>query len=223
MPVNPSVYNGIIPQANDFLSISQGQILNNFGAIQSLIQTDHTDFPSGTKTAGQHDRVSFTVQTSPPAQNLPNRANWVAGQVGMYSALNGTTNQNELYINKTNQATVKQIPATASVLSVTSAPGNHITGWTYLPSGILLKWGNSQQFSGLLNIQVNGIANQPDFLGVMSIQVTTEGTNTSDVDRFVRLVSTWNIPANNYFQVYASFRTQVGATTASCEWLAIGY
>lgn len=225
MSVNPSLYNGIIPQANDLLSISQGQLLNNFGAIQSLIQTDHTDFPSGTATAGQHDRVSFTVQTSPPAQNLPNRANWVAGQVGMYSALNGTTNQNELYINKTNQATVKQIPATASVLSITSAPGNNIAGWTYLPSGILIKWGSTGVLTNKANVTVNGIAGQPDFAGVMSIQVTTQASGATVVDpnTFVTLLTGWNIPANPYFTVWVGQRTSTTPGNGGCQWLAIGY
>lgn len=219
MPVNPALYNGVIPQSTDLLSISQGQILNNFGAIQSLIDTDHVDFASGTATAGQHDRISFTVQTSPPAQNLPNRANWVAGQVGMYSALNAVTNKNELYINKTNQATVTQIPATASVLSVTSAPAALSSGWTYLPSGILLKWAANVVANGQTVITFPVGANIPAFTTCITVLVQIANGGAGDVNQAIRLTGV----NPTTFNVYGSNRTTTGATAVTFTYLAIGY
>lgn len=224
MPVNPQLYNGTIPQGNDPLDISQPEILNNFGAIMTLIDNDHADFALGSGVAGQHNRVSFIAQSASPPTGTTVSPSFLAGQVGVYTFFNATTSQNELYVNKLNQATTVQIPVTASVLSITSAPGNNVFGWTYLPSGLLLKWGTQTGISGIQNIIVNGGGLGPNFSGVMQIQITTTNTTPSDPGTFVTLANNWNIPANSFFQVYGSIRTTVAPSVgASCSWLAIGY
>lgn len=220
MPVNPALYNGVIPQSGDFLSISQGQILNNFGAIQSLIDTDHVDFSSGTAVAGQHDRISFTVQTSPPAQNLPNRANWVAGQVGLYSSLNATTNKNELYINKTNNSGIVQIPGTASILGTSNpTPGafGNATGWTMLPSGIKMVWGT---FTGSGASQTITLVGAQQFATtILSVQLTVIGNSTTAVQALARV----RVIAANSFDAVVSDVTGSTFSTANVMFLAIGY
>lgn len=224
MPVDPAVYLSGIPLGPDALSLSQGELLNNFGAIESLIDNDHADFALGLGVAGQHNRVSFQTQAASPPAGTVVSPSFTAGQVGLYSFLNTTTNKNELYVNKLNQATTVQIPLTASVLSGTSAPGNNVFGWTYLPSGVLLKWGTMTAISGSANVTVNGGGLGPNFAGVMQIQITTTNTSAADPDHFVTLANNWNIPGNAFFQVYGSSRSATGASVnASCSWLAIGY
>lgn len=224
MPTNPTLYDSTIPTGPQQLSQSQGDLLNNFGAVEALIDNDHADFATGAGVAGQHNRVSFQTQAASPPAGTVLSPSFTAGQIGLYSFLNTTTNKNELYVNKLNQATTVQIPLTASTLSATSAPGNNVFGWTYLPSGILLKWGTKTGISGSANITVNGGGLGPNFAGVMQIQITTTNTTASDPDQFVTLANNWNIPTNAYFQVYGSSRSATGASVnASCSWLAIGY
>ena len=224
MPVDPAFYDATIPTAPQKLTLSQGDLLNNFGAIESLIDNDHADFQTGLGVAGQHNRVSFQTQAASPPAGTAVSPSFTAGQLGLYSFLNATTNKNELYVNKLNQATTVQIPATASELSITSAPGNNVFGWTYLPSGILIKWGTKTAISGSANVTVNGGGLGPNFAGVMQIMVTTTNTTASDPDQYVTLANNWNIPVNAYFQVYGSSRSSTGASVnASCSWLAIGY
>ena len=122
-------YQPNIPASTDLLSDSQSDIQGNFQAIQTLIDVNHYDFASANQ--GKHFAISMPAQASSPA------IAFAAGEVGLYSYVNATTSQNELYINKTNQATVTQIPATASSLSITSAPVQGTAGWSYLPSGII--------------------------------------------------------------------------------------
>jgi hypothetical protein len=203
-------YNANIPQPGDQLSQSQSDLLNNFQALQTLIDINHIDFASPDQ--GKHKWVTFPVQSAAP----PIAFN--AGELGLYSFLNPTTNQNELYINKTNQVTVTQIPTTASILSVNSNPGLSVPGWTYLPSGILIKWG-----SGTANGSTNAIfpvsANIPVFTNVMNMSVTTAYNNTSDGDGFVRLSSFTNVG----FNVYGSARTTVSTKSVLFQYMAIGY
>lgn len=123
-----------IPQPTDQISISQGNILNNFGILGAIAGNTNPASTSINNTSG-FNFINFPVNTIPPIT-------FPAGNIGLYAGLNPTTSQNELYINKTNQATVTQIPATASILSITSAPASATAGWTYLPSGLIIQWGS---------------------------------------------------------------------------------
>ena len=209
MPVPTTSYLPNIPQSTDLLSNSQLALLNNFGAIQTLIDVDHVDFAKA--TAGQHNQVSLVVQSPAPT--------FSAGQVGIYSFLNSITNQNELYINKTNQATIVQIPATASVLSVTSAPSALTAGWTYLPSGILLKWSANVTANGQQVITFPVAATTPAFTTCMTVLVSIADGGAGDVDESIRLTAV--TPTN--FSVYGSPRTTTGAKNVTFTYLAIGY
>jgi hypothetical protein len=105
------------PQPGDQLSVSQADLFNNFAAINTFVGVDHYGF--GTANAGQHN---FNQLAAPAVAD--------ATHVGIYCAvLNGKP---ELYINKA--APAVQVPFTASLKSA--------TGWSWLPSGILMKWGN---------------------------------------------------------------------------------
>lgn len=203
-------YNANIPMPTDQLSQSQADLLGNFQALSTLINVNHVDFASADQ--GKHKWVTFPVQAgSPPIA-------FGAGEVALYSFLNPITSQNELYVNKTNQATVTQIPGTASILSVTSNPGNNVSGWTYLPSGILLKWGNSTATgSTVINFPV--AATIPVFTNVMSVLVTPFAAGGADSNIAVRISSF----TNTTMTVYGSPRITSGAAAAGFQYLAIGY
>lgn len=132
-----------IPQSTDQLSVSQGNILNNFTILGAISGNSNASSASINATSGFN-----WIYLPPQGATPPAGASFTAGNIGLYSANNSVTSQNELYINKQNQATTVQIPATASILSVNSSPGTFSSGWTYLPSGILLKWGQSAMPSG---------------------------------------------------------------------------
>src|SRR5258708_7958425 len=177
-----------IPQPTDLFSQSQSQILGNFGAIQTLIDVNHVDFADATNQ-GKHNFVSFYPQVSTPTLN--NTTDVIA--YGMVSTL---TSQNEMFISKVNQVTVTQICATGSVLSTNSSPGTASAGWTYLPSGILMKWGTgtvtSTSGSPIQLFVLPTAGNIPAFSQVFSAQVTTYNNALFvDPNQFVTL-SGWN-------------------------------
>src|SRR5438105_1135797 len=206
-----------IPQPTDQLSISQGNILNNFTILGAIAGNTNASSASINATSG------FNWIYLPPQGAIPPAgAAFTAGNIGLYSASNPTTTENELYINKTNQVTVVQIPSTASTLSVNSAPAAFSSGFTYLPSGLILKWGH-QNGNGLTNVQVNGLANQPNFAGMIMAWASPESALATDANNAVRIVGGWNIPVNNFFQVFCSPRITTGAGNAGICWLALGY
>src|SRR5271156_6351075 len=144
------VYQNNIPQPTDLLSKSQGDLLNNFAALKTLIDVNHVDFNSADQ--GKHMWVTLPSQGATP----PAGSGFAPTELGLYNAVYTTTTQQELFINKTNQATVVQVPLSASTLSTNSAPAQGTQGWSYLPSGIIIKWGNTMG-TGLTLVDFSGL------------------------------------------------------------------
>lgn len=216
-----SAYQSNIPQANQLLSVSQLDLLNNFGAIESLIDIDHADFQH--VNAGKHNRVSLPVQATSP---LIGALAFAAGEVGLYSFLNPTTAKNELYINKTNNSGIVQIPATASILGTATpawpaAVASGVQGWTMLPSGIKLVWGD-QVGGGAAVATVTLVAPYNFATTILSVQVSS-AVNSPLTNPTVCYVD--SIPSANSFTV-ASTRWSGSAWAGSVnnfKYLAIGY
>ncbi len=203
-----------IPQPTDQLSISQGNILNNFTILGAIAGNANASSASINATSG------FNWIYLPPQGAIPPAgAAFTAGNVGLYSALNPTTSKNELYINKTDQVTVVQIPATASILSITSAPALNAGGWTYLPSGLLLVFGKSTANGNTAFTFAALQPTAPVFTQVLSIQLCTAYSNVADGDGFVRLSSYTNLG----FNAFGSARTTVTTKNVAFQFLAIGY
>jgi hypothetical protein len=202
-------YNANVPQSTDLLSQSQSDILNNFIAIQTLIDVNHVDFASG--DAGKHKFITFPVQNPAPT--------FAAGEEGLYSFLNATTVQNELYVHKQTGATTAEIPFTASILSTNSAPIVNSGGWTYLPSGLLLLFGHSTANGNTAFTFAALNPSAPVFTNVLSIILCTAYNNASDGNGFVRL-SGYTAAG---FNAYGSARTTVSPASVSFQYLAIGY
>jgi hypothetical protein len=170
----------VTPLAAAALSFTQSQMMSNFISIQQLIDINHADFADGVNY-GKHNVVTF------PVQLLANLPTFLAGEVALYNMLPVApyplTGVDELFINKTSGASVVQVPFTASVLSYDSAPGTASNGYTYLPSGILVKWGISVPFNrnAVFGLVFDTGTQIPVFNQVFSMQATNycAGTPTS--------------------------------------------
>ena len=118
-------YNAVIPLATDTLSQSQADIYGNFNYLNTYFAAanDHEPFNSGALD-GKHQKVTFPIAAAPAVVS--------AGFIGMYAKLDAA-NRPQLYIN--NPVPGVQIPFTAGEKA---SPG-----WTYLPSGMIMKWGSA--------------------------------------------------------------------------------
>jgi hypothetical protein len=207
-------YNSNIPQPSDLLSQSQSDLLNNFMAIQALIDVNHVDFASGDQ--GKHKWVTLPSQGAIP----PSGSSFGATELGLYNAVSSATTKQELFINKTNQITVVQVPMTASTLSTNSAPASASGFWTYLPSGLIMVGGAATGTIGGLN---TGTITSVTLTQLLTVVVCPyNSTTTGDLNFATRLVA---ITGANTFQVYISSRTSTGAASGQCgySFLAIGY
>ncbi len=116
-------YNNNTPLATQPINQTQAPIQTNFATLQTSFDINHVDFASA--DFGKHKWVTFPAQNPVDPQAAINNPD-----IGLYNAVyNG--NEELWYRNSTNVVT--DIPFTASLYNT--------TGWTYLPSGIILQWG----------------------------------------------------------------------------------
>ncbi len=164
MPVY--TYTNTQPGANTLLSQSQPLLLNNTLAIEELVKVNHVGF--NVADFGKHTFIQFQVQSvTPPFSGVEN---------GLYSKVptSPTTGVREMFVRKSNGST---IPFTASVLSY-SSPTVNTDGWTYLPSGLIIKWGVGAG-NGTVPIVFPVAANIPVFNIALSAMVTARATPTA--------------------------------------------
>lgn len=201
-------YLPLIPQSTDQLSVSQGNILNNFGILGAIAGNTNASSASLNNNSGFNWVYLPSNGSIPPAG-----ASFTAGQIGIYSATNANTTKNELHINKTNQATVVQVPMTASILSSTSAPATFSNGWTYTPSGLLLMWGmgdTGNTAAGSYVISLTGAF--PDYATIFNVQLTPIANGAVDPNSSYNLQAV--LTAGQNITVRQSARiTSGGATT----------
>lgn len=122
-------YNTNIPQPTDEPSTSQPQLLENFNGINTIWDVNHYQFASD--DAGKHKFCSLVSQGgAPPAA--------AAGEFQLTTAAYATTTNDELFIARSSDN--GQLP---SALIPFTAMSDANPGWSYLPSGLLMKWGIS--------------------------------------------------------------------------------
>jgi len=196
------VYSANIPQPGDRIKDSQPLILANFQDINTWVQVNHVGFVGGAND-GKHNYVSMPEQAANPATAVNEAALFV--RQGTYSGVS------ELCFRRENNGNIYE--ASAATLAT--------PGWTFLPSGLLLKWGTANATGlGTLVFPAGGAI--PAFNQIFNVQVTTAYVNVADGDGFVRVVD-YAAPWTS-FRVFASHRTTVGAYgPVAFDYLAIGY
>jgi len=184
-----------VPNANQRISATQQPIKDNFGEIDTLVNVNHVGFNTG--DAGKHKFLQMPEQGAAPTT--------AANEVGLYAAVGATSTVSELVFRREKDGT--SIAFTEGALAQ--------PGWTRLPSGILLKWGQGQGTGSFTHTVSQG----PAFAAVYSVQVSDWGNVTTDLDRTIRFRN-FTLPQS--LNLYASFRTSTGATLAAFQYLIIG-
>jgi len=150
-------YNANIPAAGDLISQSQSQILANFQALSSV----------------GNGYLDMTVKVAAPTLG--------SGDTGLYNLNNATTLTNETYLslNRTAPADAPAFaPMSASVLSNT-VMANSSNGWTYLPSGILIKWGSVAATTATVSITPTVSSGGPNFNYIFRVMLTPFDSSTN--------------------------------------------
>jgi hypothetical protein len=160
-------YNNAIPQPADQLSTSQPQILDNFIEIAAALAVNHGAFNGANE--GKHMFVE--LPTVPNAQLAVVPA-MLANEIGLVSQVSVYSGAPEMQVIR---------PGGNATVEFTSG-GFAATGWTRLPSGILLKWGTIPLNAQAIQYFYPVAANIPVFANVFSITATLGTTNGAAIN-----------------------------------------
>lgn len=191
-------YNKAIPQLTDKLSNSQADLLANFDAIQDFIEVNHVTFADS--DFGKHTVASFPTQSGAPAA--------VADQVDLYN----------IDVDGTSELCIQRSDGTSN--PITSFLGAS-EGWTYLPSGLILKWGYeaaTTSGAGTYTFPVSGTI--PVFSHIYHVTINPFGDGGLGSYDYVPYITAFSVTG---MSVYGSART-VNTARANCHfrYLAIG-
>lgn len=166
-----------VPQANQTLGTTQPLIRTNFSNIDAAFQVDHIGYTLPGQ--GKHAKVTFPVQGSAPVITIPD--------VALVSLLNAYTTHNEL--NFINDA--------GGIVAFTASDKN-INGWTYLPSGILLKWGLADApANGTFPVTFPVGGTIPPFAAIYSLQISPSNTAVAQIGPKIVTFGTLNFQVFN--------------------------
>ncbi len=190
-----------VPLAPQRIKDSQPIIRQNFVEINALVDVDHYTF--GSLTAGEHKKVTLPDQGVSPV--------FAGNDLGIFAKIptvNPLTGINELFIRRQDGS---QTPFSAADLNV--------NGWSYLPSGLLLKWGVSNG-TGTTTVVYPVAANIPVF-NAPFVTFLTVLTVAGDPDGAVSLVAGASLAVS--FDVFCSTRTFNGAGPVGFLYLTLGF
>ncbi len=157
MAYNPTI------NATDKIKNTRPQLQENFTEIQDWTSIDHATF--GTPNEGKHNQLTFPM-TTPGAP--------VGGEIRLWNDNYAPTAQPELFI--ANGTSGLNWPFTASFANA--------NGYTFLPGGLLLKWGNQVRVEASPNggpfIYVFNAA--VPFTQILSAWVSVAATNNPGQD-----------------------------------------
>jgi hypothetical protein len=122
-------YTADTPQSAQAMNNSQSEILNNFRAINELVNVNHVGF--NTTNSGMHSYISMPF---PSTVTTP-----TSTDINMYVAATGSPNACEIFFEGSNTTPV-QISDIA--IGGTVPAGTSGTGWCeFSTSGLIIKWG----------------------------------------------------------------------------------
>lgn len=203
-------YQNNIPLAADQLSKSQGDINGNFQILGAIGGIPGVNNSSGINTApgAGFNYLFLTAGNNPPAGSVFANSNALFS-----SAVAGV---NELFVNKNNQAGPVVVPFTRSVLSNT-VPVNGLPGWSYLPSGLIVKWG----IVAVPNIAAGGTQAFDNTVPFTNVFAATLGTiDPGGINSFTSMIS-----ALNTVQITVKNRGAIANTyqASNVYYFVIGY
>lgn len=163
-----------VPQATQQINTSQPIINANFVGLYTTWGVNHSPLlGTGVSPDGKHIKVDLTQIGAEPTA--------AGDDLTLYNFLNAATGQSEMYVCR-NGSTGK--PFTAAAFATAT------NGWTYLPSGLLVKWGASNK-TGEGTVTINW---GPDYDGTTQpvAFVFTKWVSTA-VDAYARFYTISNV------------------------------
>jgi len=132
-------FNAAIPQSSEDPSVSQGQLLTNFGQLNTIFGNNHITFNAGADN-GKHTFCQFPEQGAGPVTAVDE------GAVYTKQSAAGST---ELYFRRESNGT--ELPLTGLPVTTVVAGGYTVNAIT-TPWGITINWGSGALVAGTMAV-----------------------------------------------------------------------
>lgn len=153
-------YNSSIPNAGDFLSLSQKQILSNFQSINNSFFEDHVAL-TAVEDVGKHNYLTFTAQIGDPAT--------AADQCALYNKIVSSVPQ--LFFRPSNNGTPIQL--TNSNLNTIQTGGPTNTQSSFLAGPFTIYFGY------VVNCPISQLMTMPGSSTLIYVGLSTIKTNST--------------------------------------------
>lgn len=207
-------YDANIPQPTDRISVSQGQILDNFAALQAYFGVNHVTF-NAPSNIGKHNVVTFPRQAAAPGV-------FGATEFGLYNMIYPRSTVTELFVRRNAAAIGNGIPFTAGNVS-NGAPWRN---YTMLPSGQKIAYGLFYLDAAGLGTQIYSDLVSPTLLGPAYIYdpyITVSAAQSTVIGAAAYVSITGIDNPNQRFSVRGGFTTGAAPLTSIyVYWMAIG-
>lgn len=197
-------YDNSIPKPTDRLKNSQNDLLNNFIAIKTLVDVNHVTFDATGQ--GKHKWVTLPEQLAAPANS--------ADEGYLYTKQGPISAVTELFFERENGTEVGFTEHSAASV-----------GWSYLPSGMLVKWGTG---SGTGDFAYTN-SSAPYFTTIYNVLVSTKAEGGAGGNNRIVHLKTFSVAAGVSFTLNLSSAkissikdTGSTGTLSTYYWLAIG-
>lgn len=191
-------YTTDIPKPGDLISQSQPLLRQNCNALQS--------FGNG--------YAILTNQVSAPSSGTIG-----AGNDALYTLTYATTSENEMYIHKQSVDAPTDVPFSASKMSNT-AMASCVNGWSYLPSGLLVKWGRVLAPSAVIfTVDVGTLSGGPVYNQIFQTYLTSSWSGSVSNSASMPVLAANSITTAGNFN---AFVTNWNSTTSYFNYLVIG-
>ena len=185
-----------VPASGQSLGSSRQPIKTNMAVLRSSFATNHVD--PNNANPGKHNLSAYLLQANSPAT--------IAGEMAAYSrTANG---EPQLYYQRQNKAASANDDIQATRLDKGATAS--LNGFSFLPGGILLQWGQATFAGAALSVAVTfptAFSSNPE---VFNVQATLIGFANA-------------CTAQNYVTTGCSInRSAGGGTNQTVSWVAIG-
>ena len=156
-----------------FNSVGSTVIRGNFQAIDTWVDINHVGI--GLTNEGKHNAVHYREVSAPTT---------IADEIALY-ALDSTLTADgaELYVQRESNGSTWPITAARKVAGTSGSDD----GWTFLPSGILIKWGIISTAGGDKSYTFQTGADYPAFTAAYRAFLVPVNANAGDLDIAIRL------------------------------------
>lgn len=233
-------WNSGIPQPAQAISATTGDIQGNFYAVQTWTVVDHVQIDGNGVNEGKHNKVTLMNQAVlPPFTPNIIPATGVSA-LGLYAkdgnlpigTVNTTTQLYAHVVRKDAGAnyTTNEVPFSYSILTKTQTPTYAFSqsnfGYTYLPSGILMKWGTSPASdivapASFITVNANILGAGPAFTQILSVQITSVQSTVNIL--YPNVIAVTDITATTFTIQRQDNTAPNPANNTRVNWLCIGY